>query len=302
MTTTVDFRRVVVEVGRSLRAAPIFAFYLLATLGIAGVVGLMTFNIIDVGMSHFGSLTHRIHDLAFGFIFSTSVVGLLTQFRRPSKNVAGMVMALVPWFGLLLAAILSADLLRVVLFNPSMLVIPMTVIVILLHPTGRNFLSSVRLSRANWIMLALVVVAAVPLLVFASTNIGLQATVADEHAIIGHYGFIAAFSFTAIGVGLLASLRPNGWRLTAWVAGLLPALFGLASIVYPVTSGLSVPWATASIAWGVGFVAVAERTLNGTGAALVGLRRVGSPTTRVEGLADLRTKLLAPEKPYGPQT
>jgi hypothetical protein len=69
-------------------------------------------------------------------------------------------------------------------------------------------------------MLALVIVAAVPLLAFAATSIGLQRTVGDDHAAMGHYGYMAAFSFTVIGVGLLASLRPVGWWLAAWVAGL----------------------------------------------------------------------------------
>lgn len=57
------------------------------------------------------------------------------------------------------------------------------------------------------------------LLAFASTNIRLQTTVADSHAAAGHYAFMAAFGFTVVAVALLASLRPDGWRLTAWVAG-----------------------------------------------------------------------------------
>jgi len=260
MTTTGGNRQLLPDVAHSLRTAPIFAFYLLATFVIAGIIGLMTFNIIDLGMGHFGSLGHRIHDLTFGFVFSTSVVGLLAQLRRPSRNVAGMVMALVPWFGLVLAGVLAADLERVVLFNPSSLIIPMTVIVILLHPIGRDFFRSFSLSRVSRVMLGLVVVAAVPLVAFASTNIGLQATGTDEHAAMGHYGFMAAFSFTVVGVGLLASLRPDGWRLTAWVAGLLPVLLGIASLIYPVSSSFSLPWALAAIAWGAVFIALAERS------------------------------------------
>ncbi|MBI2648212.1 MAG: hypothetical protein HYW93_00960 [Thaumarchaeota archaeon] len=59
----------------------------------------------------------------------------------------------------------------------------------------------------------------------------------------------------------MASLRPDGWRLTAWVAGLLPALLGLASVVFPdLSSSLGLVWGVAAIAWGVGFVAAAELT------------------------------------------
>jgi len=66
-------------------------------------------------------------------------------------------------------------------------------------------------------------------------------------------------------VGLLASLRPDGWRLTAWVAGLLPALLGSVSLIYPVTSSLSLPWALAAVAWGAGFVVMAERSRHAEG-------------------------------------
>lgn len=79
---------------------------------------------------------------------------------------------------------------------------------------------------------------------------------------------MAAFSLTIIGVGLLASLRPDGWRLTAWVGGLLPALLGLVSLIYPATSSLSLPWALAAIAWGAGFVVTAERSRHAEGPSM----------------------------------
>jgi peptidoglycan/LPS O-acetylase OafA/YrhL len=110
------------------------------------------------------------------------------------------------------------------------------------------------------VMLALVVAAAGPLLTFSWTNVGLQSTVTNDHSAAGHYGFMAAFSFTIIGVGLLAGIRPDGWRLTAWVAGILPALLGVASLAYSeVDSSLDPIWALAAIAWGVLFVAAGER-------------------------------------------
>jgi hypothetical protein len=108
-------------------------------------------------------------------------------------------------------------------------------------------------------MLGLVIIAALPLLISASTNIELQASITDDHAAGGHYGFMAAFGFSVIGIGLLASLRPDGWRLTAWVGGLLAALLGLTSLVYPdITSSLPTMWAIAALAWGGAFITAAE--------------------------------------------
>lgn len=256
----------------SLRASPMFSLFLLITLALVGIIGLMTglmalrLNFLLPGpfarMAHFTEVGHRVHDLAFGFIYIPAVFGILAQLRRPSKNVAGVVMALTPWVGLLLAAAFSSTPF-VILSAQALLPAVLTVFTALLHPAGRDFFRSFKISRASWVMLALLVVASVPLLAFASSNIRLQATVADDHAGMGHYGFLAAFSFTVIAVGFLASLRPDGWRLSAWIGGLLPALLGLASLVYPnVASSLSLVWALAAISWGVVFIAAAELTRN----------------------------------------
>ncbi len=256
---------------RSLRVSPLFALALLLTLGAAAfnglMVGLMALRLDFLlpgpfaQMTHFTEPHHRTHDLTFGFLFIPAVVGVLAQVRRPSRNVAGMVMALIPSAGLLLTLLFTLALARNanVLQPPWVTVMAGALIVTSLHPAGRGFFGSFSASRASRAMLFLVLVAAVPLLAYASANIGLQGVVADDHAAMGHYGFMAAFAFTVIGVGLLASLRPAGWRLTAWVAGLLPAFLGVTSLAYPgVSSSLSPSWALAAIAWGIGFVAVGE--------------------------------------------
>jgi hypothetical protein len=270
---------VVRDIGRSLRASPVFGFYVLLALGVAGYIGVIVFLMNaapDVlpgalaQMSHFGDELHRVHDLAYGFVFMIGAVGILAQLRRPAENVAGMVMALVPWAGLLLAALLSGAYSTIVERNPWYPLALVTAITVLLHPTGRGFFRSFGVSRINWAMVALVGIAAVPLLSFASTSIRLQETVADQHAGMGHYGFMAAFSFTTVGVGLLASLRPNGWRLAAWAAGLLPALLGVSSLLYAdLSSSLDLGWALAAIAWGAVFVAVAELTTGHREAGMV---------------------------------
>ena len=235
-------------------------------------------------MGHFSSLSHRIHDLTFAFLFGTAGVGMLAQLRTPSKNAAGQLMALIPWIALVLVIPLTNY-----WFAPGAgFVIVATAIIggltlsaTMFHPAGRDLFSSFRILRMNRVMLALVIIAAVPLLALASTNIGLQRTVTNNHFAAGHYGFMAAFSFTIIGVGFLASVRPDGWRLTAWVAGLLPALFGIASFVYPeVDSSLGPVWALAAIAWGGVFVAAAELSKDAKGPTHLGMRTVESRAER----------------------
>jgi peptidoglycan/LPS O-acetylase OafA/YrhL len=251
----------------------VFALVVLVILGLFGLVG-----VVDGSEMLAAGVDHRIHDFTFSFLFGPAVAGILAQLRTPTKNVAGQLMALIPWVALGLAFALTNtwvpwDL--VAIFGV------LTLLATILHPTGRDLFGSFSVSRVNRVMLALVIIAAVPLLAFASTNIGLQRTVSNEHTALGHYGFMAAFSFTVIGVGLLASLRPDGWWLSAWVAGLLPALLGLASVVFPdVDSSLGPVWALAAIAWGVVFVAVAELTQDTECPTLLGSWGVVSKSER----------------------
>jgi hypothetical protein len=54
----------------------------------------------------------------------------------------------------------------------------------------------------------------------------------------------------------------TGLRKFALTARLIPALVGVVSLVYPVSSRFSLGWAVAAIVWSAGFVAVAEGTKN----------------------------------------
>src|ERR671918_1765964 len=102
------------DTGRSIRASPLFVLALLLTLVAAGFNGLMVFLMmleVDLPgafgqMTHFQEAHHRIHDLTFGFIFIPAIVGTLAQFRRPLRNVAGQVMALIPTFSLTLVLLI----------------------------------------------------------------------------------------------------------------------------------------------------------------------------------------------------
>lgn len=235
----------------------------MVTLGLFGLLGVVLVQGEVIGShSHFREHHHRIHDLTFAFLFGTAAAGMAAQLVAPLKNVAGQLMALIPWLGLALVFPLteywSAHASGFVMIATALFG-ALTLNAAIFHPAGRELFGSFRIARADRSMLVLVAVAAIPLLAFAYTNIGLQRGAGDDHVDLGHYGFMAAFSFTVIGVGILASLRPDGWRLTAWVSGLLPILLGAASIVFSeVASSLSVGWALVAIAWGIAFVTSAE--------------------------------------------
>lgn len=237
----------------------VFWVGVVVTLALAGSFGLMVVAMqlqpAFMGMAHFTEHHHRIHDLTFSLLLGAAVVGMLAQLRTPAKQVAGQLMALIPFAALLLAVALTNTW---VLSPPWVLVGASTVLALMFHPAG-DPLRSFDVSRVDRLMLALVVTAALPLLAFAWTNIGLQRAGPTDHALLGHYGYMAALSFTVIGVGVLSSARPDGWRLTAWVAGVLPIVLGLASMVFPDVDGsLSPIWAVAAIAWGVVYIGAVE--------------------------------------------
>ena len=85
-----------------------FSFVVLVTLAFVGLIAVVLFHPRLIGevlghdtaghiSQHFRGHEHRVHDLTFSFIFGTAVVGTLAQLRRPSENVAGQLMALIPW-------------------------------------------------------------------------------------------------------------------------------------------------------------------------------------------------------------
>jgi hypothetical protein len=253
MTKTSWRRRAfMIVVVLALALAALFGAVVLRPDVFLGLVGAQGGHISE----HFRQPAHRIHDLTFSLLLGTAVVGMVAQLRAPSKNVAGQLMALSPFVALAVAAAVT---------NPWVLSVPWvavsvpTVIATMFHPTGRHLFRSFAVSRLDRVLLALAVVAAGPLLAFVWTNIGLQRAGPSDHALLGHYGYMAALSLTIIAVALLSSARPDGWRLTAWVTGLLPFAIGIASLVFPDVDGsLGLVWALAAIAWGIGFIVASE--------------------------------------------
>lgn len=228
---------------------------------------------------------HRVHIFVFGLMLWTAAAGLLAQLRAPRRNVAGQWMALIPWVGLLVALLLSE------LTEPLPIVGifgGLTLVATILHPAGRNLVGSFDAARASRVLLALAIVAAVPLVAFAATQIGLQTgaiepahahdhggadheAIHEEHVKAGHFAGTAAFTFILVGVAVLASLRQRGWWLPAWIAGLAAVVFGVSSLAYPEAASAADPlWSAAAVLWGVAFVAAAELTQDEATPTLLG--------------------------------
>jgi hypothetical protein len=249
----------------------VFLVVVMLTLGLAAFFGLIVAQPALIGGlagdpsgghigEHFRDPEHRIHDLAFGLLLGTTVIGALAQVRTPAKNVAPQLMAATPIAALVLAAMVTD---RRVLSIPWVAIGAPAIVATMLHP---DLFRSVRAARPSLPMFVLVAIAAAPLLAFALSNIELQRSGSSHHAALGHYGYMAAYCFTVIGVGIVSSLRLEGWRLTALVAGSLAAVLGVASLVLQDVEGsIGTGWALAAITWGAGLVVVAGSVVRAEG-------------------------------------
>lgn len=98
-------------------------------------------------------------------------MGLASQLWKPKENFAGQWMALIAWVVMIVIATFTNN------WVPQPLFIifgGLTLLATILHPAGRGLFTWFRNARVNRTLLALVIIAAVPLLSFAVTNINLQ--------------------------------------------------------------------------------------------------------------------------------
>lgn len=261
---------------RRIAQAVVVAAFLAFFVGVMGLWRLLAF-VASIWFENFLGLVdaadfadHRIHDVAFSLTVWTIVIGMAAQFRSPDRSAGGMLLALVPFVALPVAFALTGfwDMLPMIgMLGAGVL------LATLLHPAGLGLVRWFDRERVNTLLLVLIVVAAVPLLVFAAGQVdaqtsdhaahdhdgGADAEEHQAHVEKGHYMLMAAFSFVVVGAGLVSSLRPPGWLLPAAFTGVAAGVYGLASVVYPEhASSAGTTWGLVALLWGVVFVGAAR--------------------------------------------
>lgn len=223
---------------------------------------------------------HEIHMFIFPLLLWPVLIGMLVQLRSPERHRASQLMALLPFAALLAAAALTSTWDIVPMLG---MFAPLVIVATLLHPAGRELVTGFSTSQVSVVMLVLVVLAAIPLGAATATHVGLQtgtieqgghdhdhaaggdaAELHEEHIEFGHFMLMTGFAILVVAMGLLASLRPVGYRVPAWLTGLLLTAYGIASIAVPtVSSSGGTMWGTAAILWAVAFVGAAELSRDG---------------------------------------
>lgn len=197
---------------------------------------------------------HRFHTLGIGWLFAIPLVGVLVQLRKPASKTAPMQQTLFAALVInLIAAItgtFSAD---------GVVFIALIAAAAFLHPRWREVggLGNPEVSTTG-----LAGVAAIPFLLYALDHIRLQRLDApgDFHAVVDHWALMASLAVVIVGTAFIGSGNRNGWRISAWTAGLATMVFGVASLLYPnVASGASAGWAATAIIWAIVYLIATER-------------------------------------------
>jgi hypothetical protein len=199
-----------------------------------------------------GREVHRVHDLAWGAHGGLLIaLPLVLQGWRPEAKPAVMQGTTAAAVGLIAGYALGGEF----VFLP----IPAVVVGVLwwLHPARPELTRLGR--RPQPVMLALAVLAAIPLVVYALGQAEIQRACVDgdQHCQEFHYAGMAALALAMPLAGAVASFRAPGWRVTALLVAAAAAVFGLSAILFPEgVSSVGTTWGAIALAGGVLFAAV----------------------------------------------
>lgn len=204
---------------------------------------------------------HAFHDVTGAAFLVVASLGIVVQLRRPARRRTALLGTILGWVALLL--VLVADGSPLVMIPLVFLVL--SVLVGVLHPSGRALVRPDTESGFALVPLVLLLLATVPVALYAANEALLQIQVADSHAEEGHYALMTATSVLLLVHGLFASGAPIGWRFPAWSAGGLAVVLGLSSVVFPLhASSVGTLWGGLAVTWGLTFIAVSEASAFGS--------------------------------------
>ncbi|MGB3635442.1 MAG: hypothetical protein WA982_15475 [Rubrobacteraceae bacterium] len=204
--------------------------------------------------------TNPVVDLGFfalGAVIITT--GFVVQLRAPERKISGLQQAAVGLLALGAAGLVGG---RIEPLTGSLLLLVATAILVALHPARQEFFrAGTRLSPR---LAALSILAAIPATAYAATML-VQARQAGPSCFFGRCAYgdrfaeMAALAIAIVVAGMLAALRPGGWRITVRSVGVAAVIVGSASIVLPELPGaLGQAAGALALGWSVLFVTVAE--------------------------------------------
>jgi hypothetical protein len=135
----------------------------------------------------------------------------------------------------------------------------LALVVVGLHPAGRSLVQFDRVESVDRRLAGLFTIGAIPLLIYAGSEVLMQLGQVDEHGLFVHYGAMAIAAFLVVFMGAMAVFRQRDRRFATWFAGLMAAYIGAASVAYPTNpSSLGLVGGALLFLWAVAFVAGVE--------------------------------------------
>jgi hypothetical protein len=165
------------------------------------------------------------------------------------------------------------------LMSPADAAVPAVVIALLaaIHPERDRLL---RDTRPHPALLALTAAFAVPLAVYASGQLHLQAVLppTEAHAALGHWAGMGFWAASMVCLALLTALRTPAWRIPLYSGVGAIALVAVASMLYPrMPSSLGVVGGSALLGGALVFAGAAEMLDRSAGAVGRGVEPVERP-------------------------
>ena len=201
------------------------------------------------------STIHFVHNIALASFVWVWGLAMLAQLYRPAKRVTAMQVAV-----LLVLADAGVSVAAGVFTTESLLFFGPTLLAAALHPARGEVFGFARVSRRDIdpVVLAVAVLAVVPVGLYVLGQLNLQATLDDSHVALTHYSTMGFFSVSMVGLAFLAAVRTRGRRFPAYAAAVMALGLVAASVFYPTASGLETLWTGLATVWALALVGAYE--------------------------------------------
>jgi hypothetical protein len=217
-------------------------------LGVLVILPSLAFIVISLATDNRVEISHRFHYIGgFAGLSLLGVFSVLFVFRPDDRSYFhALVLQAFSW---LAAGLMGGD-----LISGFYVTAPIgLVILVAMHPAPRSLL---RLEgRTSVAMLTYSMLTAVPAWLYAVSMSQLQhGPATDPHVAAHHWSGVAGAALAIVGAEIAASLRGEGWILTAGIASVAGVLFGVTGLIFSDLPGAPEPgWSWLAIAAGIGF-------------------------------------------------